>query len=1161
MNRHSLIRVVPVVSVFLGLMGSAEARPVGRIRNIRPVVEVRSHDKSAWNKTKERHSLEPGHYIRSGPTGKADIVFNDGTAITLNSRALIRIEGENTPSKPLALRVMGAFAQIVVRSKGDMEIRAAAGVAAPQGTEYMVSLPDENTMVVTVAEGSVRFFNAQGQVTVGANQQSTAKVGQAPTPPIAVDASGLMQWAFDVAALPVELELPLPTGDLATLEAQANANPNDSAAQMALGHARQRIGDANGALEAFQKAAQLNPTSDTPRVALAVAHLARNNINAARTALQNAPDSALTSTARGLLALRANDLAGAQTALEDATRRDPKLGQAHALLALTLLSQNKTAEAVTVGRRAGQIAPDSAQAQASLALALFYAGQTREAAKTATRAVRLNPESPFALLAQGQALLAQHQTDAARAAFLGAEALAPQLPIVQLNLASAYTRLDMPKRAEKYYRRVLETNPNSAAARTGLGATLLAAGRDKDALPELRRALEIEPNNALARANMAAYHIELGDFSAAKRELQNIAADDPASGYALIKLSEAALFKQKLFEAQEYARKAVKLLPDSAQAHYQLGRVYREMDRTAQAEQQFRQAVVLDPNFAAARFALGLAQEAAESGRDLSRPSSAISSNGSGPRQALNIQNLQTPGAEERIQSAIQDPSVIRSASRSFGDTQIEGKIGEDDTNQAEISHLRDIARERGALGASLSRFHTDGVRDGADLTQERAGFSWGRKKADNPSGFFVLGQIERTKSGGDTGPIPLGPFAPRAQKQIPQLILGYNLQNEEASRTRFLLQADRPTQDITPANGYSSIDARSVHGEIRHDRLLGRHSFTVGGSWGQRRFNGTTFQEAIPPDPFFPGFPAITTTSRTKLNFGQLYMRDNWQVSNKFSLMGELKVERLDYRQNNQMVPPLFPLSDIDDTTTMVLPNVVATYRPNARSGVRFRARRLFTPLRDFELLAPRDVFLFSMGDVPQIDLTGSGRSIEMEYDYTFANGSLFRLGAFHQNLEDASNQATVDRFKTVRFNGLRLRYEGVLNAATTFFVSSDINDAKGTVEVFTPITGYRPTRTPRFTAEVGVQYLSKSGWFAQPSFAFIGSRLQEDLGLGTARERLGSFSLANLRVGKRSGLRSVIFVEVANVFDKKYLAPQGGFLGNLQPGRQIRVGIALRQ
>ena len=1035
-----------------------------------------------------------------------------------------------------------------------MQIRAAAAIAAPRGTEYMVTLTDEDTMVLTVAEGSVRFYNAQGEQIVGVNQQSTAKIGQAPTAPVAVDASGLMQWAFDVDALPVEFEMPATTkGDVATLRAAAEANPTNAAMQRALGEALRQSGDANGAVAAYQKAVQLDP-SDISRVGLSVALLARNDVTAASNALSANPNSALELTARGLIQLRANDVNAAVQSLTDAAQRDPQLPQAPSLLALAHLTQNKTIEAIAAGRRAVQLAPNSSQAQSALSLALFYAGQTKEASRAAQRAVQLNPESPFALLVQGQALLAQHQTDAARAALQQAEAQAPNLPLIQTNLAAAYNRLDMPQRAEKAYRRVLEKAPNSAAAHAGLGGVLLATGQTQQALAELQRAIELEPNNVLARANLALYNIEKGDFAAAQKAAATL-GDDPASGLLYIRLSDASLFLQKLFEAQEFARKAVKLLPDSAQAHYQLGRVYREQERSVQAEQEFRQAVILDPQFAAARFALGLAREVAESGGDFTRPLSAIASNSSGPRQALNIQNLQTPGAEDRLQAAIQDPSVVRSASRAFGDNQIEGSIGEGNTNNIGLSHLREINNRRGSFGASISRNHTDGIRPTAGLTQENFGVFAGSKKPDTPSGFFALGQVLHSKFGRDAGPTAqtLG-TAFSTKRTVPFTVLGYNDQTSENQRTRFLLAFDDPKEDsLAPLGSFLNTRGRSIHGEFRHDLSVGtNHNLSFGASLGTRRFDADLLAKTPPGLPF----PDIRRKRNSRVEQETLYLRDAFRLSSKLSVTAEMKLVRV---ENSNIVTRFAPVSTIR-TTTAGVPNLIVAHRLSRSSELRFRARGLIGGVDDFDLLAPTDVFLYSFEGVPSLDLNSRGSSYEMEFSHQLSQGTFLRLGAFQRNLNAVTAEGG-DKLNNTKFRSVRALVEGSFTPSTTYFVSTNFNNTKSTADLTDFDAGfdtnYELTRVPRFSMETGLQFLNHDGWFVQPTVAYIGSRLQP--GDGTPRTKLSGFTLVNLRVGKRAGLRSTIFIEASNLTNQNYVSP-GGFLGEQQPGRQFRAGIEKR-
>src|SRR5262249_8163257 len=69
------------------------------------------------------------------------------------------------------------------------------------------------------------------------------------------------------------------------------------------------------------------------------------------------------------------------------------------------------------------------------------------------------------------------------------------------------------------------------------------------------------------------------------------------SGYVV--LGDALRAQKKFQEAELYLRKAVRLQPDSAEAHRLLGGVLREQKKFKDAEAVFREAVRLRPNDAA----------------------------------------------------------------------------------------------------------------------------------------------------------------------------------------------------------------------------------------------------------------------------------------------------------------------------------------------------------------------------------------------------------------------------------------------------------------------------------------------------------------------------------------------------------------------------------
>ncbi len=64
--------------------------------------------------------------------------------------------------------------------------------------------------------------------------------------------------------------------------------------------------------------------------------------------------------------------------------------------------------------------------------------------------------------------------------------------------------------------------------------------------------------------------------------------------------SQAPDNSDKLF----HLRRALRLCPNSALLHYELGNVYRLMERSSNAEEEFKQAISIDPNLAPAKNAL-----------------------------------------------------------------------------------------------------------------------------------------------------------------------------------------------------------------------------------------------------------------------------------------------------------------------------------------------------------------------------------------------------------------------------------------------------------------------------------------------------------------------------------------------------------------------------
>src|SRR5690606_32327071 len=172
---------------------------------------------------------------------------------------------------------------------------------------------------------------------------------------------------------------------------------------------------------------------------------------------------------------------------------------------------------------------------------------------------------------------------------------------------------------------------------------------------------------------------------------------------------------------------------------------------------------------------------------------------------------------------------VVRTATRSYGDTEVKLSLGEDGAREGEVSHLRLRNDRRGVLGVTAQHESFDEVNDlsNSDFTANRFGIVFGQKAKDNPSGVFAMAQYERLEEGFNKGDQPAVVASSRINARKPRILIGGNWQHNSKSRTRGLVQyVDVKKALINPLFGDRQDDGvESYNAELRHDRRFGlRH-------------------------------------------------------------------------------------------------------------------------------------------------------------------------------------------------------------------------------------------------------------------------------------------------------------------------------------------------
>ncbi len=309
--RRTLLKtrgIIPlIVYLFLSalVVPGAQAAPRGAAIVVaeRGPVQFRRGALGAIRRLDLQTDLYTGDEIQTGPGGKVALLFSDGSRVKLNSNSRLRIpvRAGGRPDQNLFQALMGV---IWAHLRPGQKIQSPSANIVVRGTEVLLDVtPDRTTLTVT--EGDVLFANEHGSVEVQSSQQSTATDQSAPTPPVAVDVTGLIAWTGDVVGLPLEFETPgqkerPDAAEVAASEAATRRTPNAPAAWTALGEARRGQGDLPGALAAFARAEQLAPDNADALLGTALTLLSQGKTEQARAALEPVRTQATARAALGL---------------------------------------------------------------------------------------------------------------------------------------------------------------------------------------------------------------------------------------------------------------------------------------------------------------------------------------------------------------------------------------------------------------------------------------------------------------------------------------------------------------------------------------------------------------------------------------------------------------------------------------------------------------------------------------------------------------------------------------------------------------------------------------------------------------------------------------------------------------------------------------------
>jgi tetratricopeptide (TPR) repeat protein len=293
---------------------------------------------------------------------------------------------------------------------------------------------------------------------------------------------------------------------------------------------------------------------------------------------------------------RKADVAKAAQAVKDAVATNEQSPEAHAELAAFYENQGNSALAQDQLKAVASLAPTASAAAIRVATSnLLYGRRDRAVAILRTIANQTTPIGISALKLMGELALADSNTalaeDAAGRILRADSSDTDGL----LQIGRARLLEEKPDDAKKYCRMVARAHADLAPAHFCVGTAMLRANEIDSARAELTTALKLTRNYPEALERFAILNVRAETPRATITDADRAVKLNPRSLQARRILGEALINAQRVGEANEVFRDAVKAAPERPEPHYWLGLSLSAQGKRAEARQELESALRMSP--------------------------------------------------------------------------------------------------------------------------------------------------------------------------------------------------------------------------------------------------------------------------------------------------------------------------------------------------------------------------------------------------------------------------------------------------------------------------------------------------------------------------------------------------------------------------------------
>ena len=304
--------------------------------------------------------------------------------------------------------------------------------------------------------------------------------------------------------------------------------------------------------------------------------------------------------------------------------------EAYQSLCVLLLKMNKPSEALTFAERANIVAPDNYLFDFIIGTSYMKLRDFNKSIEPLESALRKSPNNAGIYNSLGTAYMTISNADKAIECYKKSMELDSENPMTYYNLGSAYQIKQNHEEAIVYLRKASEINDEDESFKVALGMSLIKAEKYQDAAEVYKKLLVHHPEKENYKYNLVTCYEALGDIKTAIKLLEGmvylnqkflppakklaqlyVQVNEPRKAKEiydniLLKnnpsaetLHQYAILSSSLCDtdtAEKILKKSLKMNPNLARAHKDLGIIYLNKRLFDYAEDEFKTAMKLLPN-------------------------------------------------------------------------------------------------------------------------------------------------------------------------------------------------------------------------------------------------------------------------------------------------------------------------------------------------------------------------------------------------------------------------------------------------------------------------------------------------------------------------------------------------------------------------------------